>query len=98
MFALFSYSHLDKKEEETNEIIVEDYKTEVIAEYYCQDIFHENSDAKCILYDDENCDGYDGIKKLKNGDVVKNIEEKFGFDVESISIKKGCQLTVYSGK
>ena len=38
------------------------------------------------------------MKKLKNGDVVKNIEDTLGFDVESISIKKGCQLTVYTGK
>ena len=33
-----------------------------------------------------------------NVDVVKNIEDTLGFDVESISIKKGCQLTIYTGK
>ena len=44
------------------------------------------------------CDGTEGLKKLVNVDVVKNIEDTLGFDVESISIKKGCQLTVYTGE
>ena len=51
-----------------------------------------------MLYDDEGCDGDEGIKKLKNGDVVKNIEETLGFDVESVSIKKGCRLKIHTGK
>ena len=50
------------------------------------------------MYDDERCDGDEGIKKLKSGDVVSNIEEMLGFDIESVSIKKGCQLKIHTGK
>ena len=50
------------------------------------------------MYDDERCDGDEGIKKLKSGDVVSNIEEMLGFDIESVSIKKGCQLKINTGK
>ena len=79
---------LDPENEEYNEI----------EEDFCPDSFNKYSGASCILYDDGKCDGTEGLKELKNGDVVKNIEDTLGFDVESISIKKGCQLTVYTGK
>ena len=69
-----------------------------IEEDFCQDIFDKNPDVDCVLYDDERCDGDKGIKKLKSGDVVTNIEETLGFDVESVSIKKGCQLKVHTGR
>ena len=37
------------------------------------------------------------MKVMKNGDVATNFEETYGFDVESISIKKGHKLTIYQG-
>ena len=35
---------------------------------------------------------------MGNGDVIMNIETMYGFDVESVSIKQGCKLTIFSGK
>ena len=34
---------------------------------------------------------------MKDGDKATNFEETYGFDVESISIKKGHKLTIYQG-
>ena len=60
-------------------------------------VFETYPEADCILYDDEKCDGTEGMKVMKNGDVASNFEETYGFDVESISIKKGHKLTIYQG-
>ena len=63
----------------------------------CSKIFETYPGADCILYDDEKCDGAEGIKVMKDGDKATNFEETYGFDVESISIKKGHKLTIYQG-
>ena len=49
------------------------------------------------MYDDEKCDGSEGIRKLSAGESFVNGTTALGFDVESISIKKGCQLKIFSG-
>ena len=61
-------------------------------------------DASCILYDDEDCNGEDGIRKMANGESILDVEKKSfksedreEFDVESVSVKKGCQLIVNTG-
>ena len=51
----------------------------------------------CALYDDENLDGSEGFKQMHSGDKISELEKKFGFDVESLFIKQGCQLDVYTG-
>ena len=51
----------------------------------------------CILYDDENLDGREGFKEMDNGDEIPEFEKQFGFDVESLFVKKGCQLDAYTG-
>ena len=43
------------------------------------------------------CDGTEGIKVMKNGDVIENFEATYHFDVESVSIRKYHILTIYSG-
>ena len=63
----------------------------------CKNIFEEHSSAGCILYDDEKCDGSDGIKILAAGELLMTDTTALDFDVESISIKKGCHMTVYTG-
>ena len=60
-------------------------------------VFETYPEADCILYDDKKCDGDEGIKAMKNGEVAVNFEETYNFTVESISIKKGHKLTIYEG-
>ena len=69
-----------------------------IEENFCPESFFKHPDASCILYDDEKCDGEEGMKQMVNGDIVTNIEATFGFDIKSVSIRKGCKLTVHAGK
>ena len=64
----------------------------------CPVTFDTYPGASCILYDDEKCNGQEGVKEMGNGDVIMNIEAMYGFDVESVSIKQGCKLTIFSGK
>ena len=51
-------------------------------------------DASCVLYDDELCNGEEGEKELSGGDSVESVSE---FTVESVSVKTGCQLTIFTG-
>ena len=60
----------------------------------CRDAFSTRPDASCVLYDDELCDGTEGEKELTGGESVESVTD---FDVESVSVKKGCQLTIYTG-
>ena len=61
----------------------------------CKDAFAvTHPSADCILYDDEDCDGSEGVKEMRQGAFVLN---KLDFDVESVSIRKGCYLNIYSG-
>jgi len=50
----------------------------------------------CILYDDENLDGREGYKEMDDGDQIGRFEKRTGFDVESLFVKKGCQLDAYT--
>ena len=34
---------------------------------------------------------------MDNGDAISDFEEVTGFDVESLFVKKGCQLDAYKG-
>ena len=61
----------------------------------CSSIFQVHPDSFCIVYDDEECKGHDGFKTFNSGEVI--IEPPKTFDVESISVKKGCQITVNTG-
>ena len=63
----------------------------------CPFTFNTYPEASCILYDDEKCNGDEGVKVMGNGDVALNFESINGFDVESVSIKQGCKLTIYTG-
>ena len=61
----------------------------------CKDVFKRHSDADCILYDEGNCDDEHGMTELKNRQSVLNTGRKFG--IESVSIREGCQLAIYTG-
>ena len=54
-------------------------------------------DARCVLYDDEHCLGQEGKKELQDMNIVKNVTRSLNITVESVSIKKGCQLTIHTG-
>jgi len=61
----------------------------------CKDVFKSKyRGASCILYDDENCDGEEGMKEMAQGDFLMS---SLGFDVESVSVRKGCFLNLYTG-
>ena len=57
-----------------------------------------NQHASCILYDGQKCNGKEGLKELSNGADVTNVKEMLHFNVESVSVRHGCQLTVYTGR
>ena len=63
----------------------------------CENVFEENLGAGCILYDGARCKHQKGLKVLQNSNLIKNLEETANFEVESISIRSGCRLTVYTG-
>ena len=64
----------------------------------CKRTFAKNLAAGCIIYDDKRCDGHEGRKELLNGEILSKVTESLDFDIESVSVKKGCQLTVYTGR
>jgi len=65
---------------------------------FCKETFSKHTTADCILYDDEECDGDEGVKEMRRGGVLLTAKTVLPFDVESVSIRKGCQLTVYTGE
>ena len=64
-------------------------------DHECDKVFQTYPDSFCIVYDNEECNGEDGRKLFDNGEVMARPQKSF--DIESISIKKGCQLTVNTG-
>ena len=63
----------------------------------CPDTFYSHPNAACILYDDERCDGMEGMKEMGNGETTYDIGENLEYDIESVSIRQGCQLVVDTG-
>ena len=64
----------------------------------CKDTFIKNPLAHCILYDDEECDASDASVSLSSGQSITfSANDEFSGEAESVSVKKGCQLTVYTG-
>ena len=53
--------------------------------------------AGCILYDDSKCYGEEGMQTMSSGGFLLTDQTELGWDVESVSIRKGCQLSIYSG-
>ena len=66
-----------------------------ICEDLCVKIFNRNPTARCILYDEEWCNGLDGYVTLKDGKSFEKAHEGTRWGVESVSIKRGCQLTLW---
>ena len=56
-----------------------------------------HAEADCVLYDDEHCDGEEGVLEMREGESFMNATLDLEFDVESISVRKGCFLNVYTG-
>ena len=54
-------------------------------------------DARCVLYDDAHCLDLEGKKELQDMNIVKNVTGSLNITVESVSIRKGCQLTIHTG-
>ena len=68
----------------------------------CENAFVRHSKADCVLYDKVDCDKTIGTREMGNGDTIMDIEKltktNETFEVESISVREGCALTVYTGK
>jgi hypothetical protein len=64
----------------------------------CKEVFVAHSAAGCILYDDSKCKGKEGMKTMSSGGFLLTDQTELEWDVESVSIRKGCQLSIYSGK
>jgi hypothetical protein len=54
--------------------------------------------TSCVLYDGQKCNGKDGLKELSNRDNLVDVKRILEFDIESVSVRHGCQLTLYTGK
>ena len=63
----------------------------------CKEVFVTHPAAGCTLYDDSKCNGEEGMKTMKSGWFLLTDQTKLELDVESVSIRKGCYLTIYSG-
>ena len=63
----------------------------------CPDTFYSHPNAACILYDDERCVGQEGMKEMGNGETIFDIGDKMDYDVESVSVRQGCQLVIDTG-
>ena len=64
----------------------------------CKETFIKNPLAGCILYDDKECDASDDSVALSSGQAITFSEDdKFSGEAESMSVRKGCTLTVYTG-
>ena len=66
----------------------------------CDEAFTGHDEAQCILYDDGGCDGTEGVRYLRTGDTILDVNSlriESDFDIESVSVRKGCQLTLYTG-
>ena len=54
------------------------------------------------MYDKIDCDKTIGTREMGNGDTIMDIEKltktNETFEVESISVREGCALTVYTGE
>ena len=61
----------------------------------CKIAFDTHSDASCILYDDKYCHSDKGLKEMASGESETDIQRAFG--VESVSVRKGCQLIIDTG-
>ena len=63
----------------------------------CENEITKNPGAACILYDDAKCNHRKGLEIMENGKLIKNLENTAYFEVQSISVRRGCRLTVYTG-
>ena len=73
----------------------------------CRGTFYNHPEADCILYDDEYCDGDEGLKIMANGKTLYDVTSERGvqrreetddpFSVESLSVRKGCVLEIFTG-
>ena len=64
----------------------------------CWDVFKKYPFAKCIVYDDGECDDGDWSIALSSGQTETFTKEsKYYEEIESISVQDGCQLRVWKG-
>ena len=67
----------------------------------CTNAFSLRPGANCILYHVPHCDGTKGTREMGNGDIIMDIEKvsrtNETFEVESISVREGCELIVHAG-
>ena len=64
----------------------------------CANMFTTYKDSACFLYNRaSNCNAL-RFKALENGGMINNIENMWWhLEVDSISVRKGCRLTVFTG-
>ena len=65
----------------------------------CKNTFTRYPEAKCIVYDGEECDSDEWSIALSNGETQAfNQDKKYGTHIKSISVRHGCQLKLWKGK
>ena len=60
----------------------------------CENMFEKNPETKCVLYENERCNGAEGLKEFHDGERLSNVKNQTLFDVESIFVRKGCRFTI----
>ena len=66
----------------------------------CKTVFQKYPNADCILFDNEDCEIDDVSKPLtisKDTRVIINESSKWADEIESVSVRKGCTLNVWTG-
>ena len=67
----------------------------------CAQAFSTYPVANCILYHEPDCDDTKGTKEMGDGDTMMDIEKvtrtNETFEVESVSVREGCELIVHTG-
>ena len=64
---------------------------------FCKKDFEDNPTTSCILYDSAKCNGEERAQKMENEEAISDFRNMTGWDVESIFVRSGCQLTVDTG-
>ena len=64
---------------------------------FCKKDFDDNPATSCILYDSAKCNGEELDYQMKNEEEISDFRNMTSWDVESIFVRSGCQLTVDTG-
>ena len=64
----------------------------------CQNALTKKMNVKCAVYENTECDDKQGALMLEKGEYQSFLKGVFRGGVGSVTVKTGCQLTVWKGK